>query len=242
MSNTESKSSLPIDESGLPKKSTEESSGEDFDLPEGRTVTPEHHLLAKENSQHNFRNLRKLRHTRDMLSPSRSPEVYPNQRTIEALPVINASVTRKRRNKSESRTTHGKLPKDMKTASTYVTSDGEAPLNVRRSARERKETDKYGYSKPVNLINKLPVWMTTLLLLLCVSSTVALTARTCQYVNKKLVRSLDLSQYTRCEKLAEQPNPRNVSYEVFAMKKASNYFPATVCKATVQTLTVQKFF
>ena len=91
-------------------------------------------------------------------------------------------------------------------------------------------------------INKLPVWMTTLLLLLCVSSNAALTARTCQCVNKKLVGSLDLSQYARCEKLAEQPNPRNVSYEVFAMKKASNYFPATVCKATVQTLTVQKFF
>ena len=254
MSNTESESSSSetedvttptatrTDESGLPENSTEESSDEDFDLPEGRTVTPEHHLLARGRSQHNPRNLRRSRHTRDMLSPSRSPEIYPNQRAVKALPVINASVTRKKRNKSESRTTHEKLPKDRKTASTYVASDGEAPLNVRRSARERKATDKYGYSKPVNMINKLPVWMTTLLLLLCVSSTAALTARTFQCGNKKLVGSLDLSQYTRCEKLAEQPNPRNVSYEVFAMKKASNYFPATVCKATVQTLTVQKFF
>ena len=254
MSHTESESSSTetedvttptatrIDESGLPENSTEKSLDEDFDLPEGRTVTPEHHLLARGSSQHNSRNSQKSRHTRDMLSPSRSSEIYPNQRAVKALPVINASVTRKKRNKSESQTTHEKLPKETKTASTYVTSDGEAPLNVRRSARERKETDKYGYLKPVNLINKLPVWMTTLLLLLCVSSTAALTARTCQCVNKKLVGSLDLSQYTRCEKLAEQPNPRNVSYEVFAMKKASNYFPATVCKATVQTLTVQKFF
>ena len=155
-----------IDESGLPENSTEESSDEDFDLPEGRTVITEHHLLARGSSQRTSRNLWKSRQTRDMLSSSKSPEICRNQRAVKALPVINASVTRKKRNKSESRTTHEKLPKDTKTASKNVTSDGEAPLNVRRSARERKETDKYGYSKPVNIINKLPVWMTTLLLLL----------------------------------------------------------------------------
>ncbi|OWA55403.1 hypothetical protein BV898_19789 [Hypsibius exemplaris] len=70
----------------------------------------------------------------------------------------------------------------------------------------------------------------------------AIEAQGCQCQNKKLLGSPDLSKYTQCEKVADKPSPRKVTCEVFAMKKASVFFPATLCKATVQSITVTKFF
>ncbi|OWA50353.1 hypothetical protein BV898_14872 [Hypsibius exemplaris] len=70
----------------------------------------------------------------------------------------------------------------------------------------------------------------------------AIKAQGCQCQNRKLLESLSLCNYTQCEKVADKPSSRKVTYDVFAMKKASIFFSATLCKAAVQSITVTKFF
>ncbi|OWA50633.1 hypothetical protein BV898_15143 [Hypsibius exemplaris] len=105
---------------------------------------------------------------------------------------------------------------------------------VRKSGRQRNQTKRYGFT---NLISKLPLWIVAVFMIIMIPEIHAIEARGCQCQNKKLLGSLDLSKYTQCEKVADKPSPRKVTYEIFAMKKASVFFPATLCKVIVQSIT-----
>ena len=106
---------------------------------------------------------------------------------------------------------------------------------LRRGTRKRTQ-------RVLNTMHHLPTWLTLALCLLCVPPTFAIQAEVCNCKNQKFLGLLDLAAYTTCEKLAPEPKPRAANYGIYAMKKDSQHFIGTTCKATLQQMETYKSF
>ncbi|OWA55452.1 hypothetical protein BV898_19839, partial [Hypsibius exemplaris] len=208
-----------------------ESTEEEYFIPDGRKVTTINELQPPQEPATKRASVPVVGEQRERENSLEIPVQQPRRTTLQTTPITNNTrPARKQRRKvevSESGEEQGEAEQ------------AEEEYAVRKSGRQRNQTKRYGFT---NLISKLPLWVVAVFMIIMIPEIHAIEAQGCQCQNKKLLGSLDLSKYTQCEKVADKPSPRKVTYEVFAMKKASVFFPATLCKATVQSITVTKFF